>query len=220
MSVADWVAIVSGTGGFLVGTVGLAVAIRTNKVAQHGNRLAKAANDTATDAVGQAEEANRIAEDTNKLAEDANLIAQRALRNAQDDIPYNWRLKVEDDGSAVIFNDCGHRADQVTVVVDVGGEPVTQSGPHDVAAFGQITFGLQSTMQKHFNDVHRNPGRESMTSGVVFAAGGPGKPVETVFRAHLCWLTDNEVPRSDVVQEVVRHLMTPSGGIRRAKPRR
>jgi hypothetical protein len=58
------------------------------------------------DAFG-AKEANSIAKGANELAGDANTIAERALRAAQDDIPYNWVLKVDDNG-AWIINDCGH----------------------------------------------------------------------------------------------------------------
>lgn len=214
--VTDALVAVAGAVGALAGVVGLAVAIRANELAQNSNGLAQAANDTASDALGKAEEANGIAVDANELAGDANAIAERALRVAQDDVPYSWALKVDDDGTAVVINDCGHPANQVAVIIDSGGDPVADAGPVDVPAFGQLPFDVSGAVEKHFERVRGNPGRKASGGDGVFIAGASGKPVTTVFRAHLSWRTVEQVPRTDVVQEVLRHQMTSGGAIRRA----
>jgi hypothetical protein len=134
--VAEWVAAVAAILAALVAAVALAVALRAkeiaesaNGIAETGNDLAQAANDTAGAALTEAEKANEIAERANQLSGGANTIAERALRVAQDDVPYNWVLEVDDDGVAAVLNDCGHRALQTTVVLDSGGHIVAETGP-------------------------------------------------------------------------------------------
>lgn len=195
------------------------VAVLAVKATKDANKIAKAANDMAEDALRQAQEANGIAVDANELARDANSIAERALLVAQSDTPYHWVLKVEDDGTAVVVNDCGHRADKVTVIIDVDGNVIDQTGPTDVPAFEQLDFDLSGTVQQHLEHVRMNPGRKPIDAGSAFVAGSSGRPVETVFRATLTWFTAEQVPRRDVVEEVMRHVMTPSGTLRRSKRR-
>lgn len=211
MTVADWAGVVAGVTGLLAAGVAWRAAVNAKNLAKKGNSLAEAANQTAADALGEAKEANSIAEDANQLAGDANRIAERALRAAQDDVPYNWVLKVEDDGSAVVINDCGHGAAQVTVVIDCAGEVVGESGPTDIAKFGEVAFDVKSAIEKHFEHVRQHPYSPSRSGGGVFIAGSSGKVTSTIFRAHVRWLTEQEVPRTDVVQEVVSHLMTHEG---------
>lgn len=208
---ADWVAASAAVVAALVAVVALAVALRAKEVAESANKVAKAANilaaaanDTASDALGEAEKANDI-------AEDSNTIAERALGVALDDVPYNWVLHVGEDGVAVVLNDCGHHARQVTIVLDIGGRVVTEGGPIDVAPFGKIMLDAKSTVEQHFEKVHQNPVVYAHGEGGVFFVGRSGTPVAVTFRAHLRWRTEQEVPRTDVVHEVVRHQMTHDG---------
>lgn len=222
MSVADVGGIIGGAAGIfaaLTAVYGLRVAIGANEIANRGNKLAKSANVSAVDALREAEEANRIAVDANKLAAGANSIAERALRVTQDDIPYNWSLKVEDDGSAAVVNDCGHRALQVTIVIDVDGKVLADSdGPQDVEPFGTVDFDVASAMAKHYEEVRKYPYRYAHSGNGYFAAGGPNKTLSTRFRAHLRWTTEDEVPRSDVIDEVVSHFMGADRLPKRVEP--
>lgn len=211
MTVADWAGIIAGLAGIAAAGVAWRAAFSANKLAKKGNSLAETASKTAADALGEAKEANRVAEDANQLAGDANQIAERALRVAQDDIPYHWVLKVNDDGSAVVVNDCGHRATQVTVVVDCGGEVVAESGPTDIAQFGEIAFDVQGSVEKHFERVRQYPYRPPRVSPGILVGGANGKLISDTFRAHVRWFTEQEVPRSDVAQELVSHSMTSKG---------
>lgn len=207
MAVADWAGVVGGVAG--VGS--LVVAVFAYKAAQKGNELAAVANNTATDAIGQAQAANRIAVEANDLAGNANSIAERALIVAQDDVPYNWVLQIDEEGHAAVVNDCGHRADQTTVTIDAGGKPIVDAGPVDVAEFPEIALSLDSAVQEHFERVAQKAARPARTTGDTFYFGSAGEIVETRFRAHLRWLTENGVLRSDVVEQVLRHHMTADG---------
>lgn len=196
--------------GVAVAAIALVVAIKANRVAKTGNGLAQAANDTAAEALGEAQDANVI-------AGEANTIAERALRVAQDDLPYNWVLTVDDDGVAKVVNDCGHRALEVTVVIDRGGNVVEDAGaPIDLEPFDTMLFDLEDAIEQHFELVRQRPYKEAQFGSGYFIAGTSGKAVVTVFRAHVRWLTDQQVPRTDVVQQVVRHHMTHKG-MRRIK---
>jgi hypothetical protein len=224
--VADWIAASAGLLAALVATVALAVALRAkevaekaNEVAEAGNTLAQTANDTAADALGEAEKANGIAEEANQLSGDANTIAERALRVVQDDVPYNWVLQAGDDGLAVVFNDCGHRALHATVVLDSGRQVVAEAGPVDVIPFGKITLDVKSAIELHFETVRSNPVVYAHSEGAVFFGGRNGSPVAIEFRAHLRWHTEQDIPRTDVVEEVLRHQMTHDG-LQRVKERR
>jgi hypothetical protein len=216
---AEWVAAVAAIFAALVAAVALAVALRAKEIAEKGNILAEAANDTAADALGEAENANDIAKEANQLSGGANTIAERALRVAQDDVPYNWILQVEDDGVAVVLNDCGHRALQATVELDSGGHVVAQTGPVDVAPFDRLTFDAKSAVEQHFENVRSNPVVYAHSEGGVFFGGRNGLAVSVTVRAHLRWRTEQEIPRTDVVEEVLRHQMTHDG-IKRIKERR
>ncbi|WP_157929689.1 hypothetical protein [Mycobacteroides abscessus] len=208
MSVADWAGVIAGVAGIATGGIAWRASFSGNKLAKKGHSLAEAANDTATDALGQAKEANRIAKDANQLAGDANTIAERALRVAQDDLPYRWVLEINDDGSAVVVNDCGHAATQAAITIDAGGDVVAQAGPIDIPAFGKVTFDVQSSLEKHFEEVRQHPYCPPLSGGGIFMSGSAGQVVSTAFRAHLSWLTEQQVPRTDVVQQLVSHYMS------------
>jgi hypothetical protein len=215
---ANWIAAIAAVLAALVATVALAVALRAkevaetaNEVAEAGNALAQTANDTAADALGEAKNANGIAGEANQLSGDANTIAERALRVAQDDVPYNWVLQVGDDGVAVVLNDCGHRALQATVVLDSGRQVVAEAGPVDVVPFGKITLDVKSVVEQHFENVRSNPVVYAHSEGAVFFGGRNGLAVTVEFRAHLRWHTEQDIPRTDVVEEVLRHQMTHDG---------
>jgi hypothetical protein len=180
------------------------VSLRAKEIAEAGNVLANTAND-------KAESANEIAGEANQLSGDANTIAERALRVAQDDVPYNWVLEVGDDGVAVVLNDCGHRAVQATVVLDSVRQVVAEAGPVDVAPFGTIALDAASVIEQHFENVRANPVSHPHSAGNVFFAGGNGTEVTVEFRAHLRWHTEQNIPRTDVVGEVLRHQMTHDG---------
>jgi len=209
--VAEWVAAAVAVLAALVAAVALAVALRAKEIAETGNTLAQAANDTASDALEEAETANDIAEAANQLSGDANTIAERALRVAQDDVPYNWVLQVEDDGVAVVLNDCGHRALRATVVLDSDRQVVAKAGPVDIAPFDNITLDASSVIARHFEDVRTNPVVYAHSEGGLSFGGRNGIPVSVTFRAHLRWHTEQEIPRTDVVQEVLCHQMTYDG---------
>ncbi|MCH2223026.1 MAG: hypothetical protein MK097_22300, partial [Dechloromonas sp.] len=181
---AEWVAAIAAVVAALIAAVALAVALRAKEVAETangiadaGNTLAQVANDTAADALGEAEKANEIAEQANQLSGDANTIAERALRVAQDDVPYNWVLEVGDDGVAVVLNDCGHRALQATVVLDSGSQVVADAGPVDVDPFGKITLDVKSAIELHFETVRSNPVVHAHSEGGLFFGGRNGSPV-------------------------------------------
>lgn len=222
---AEWVAAIAAVVAAIVAAVALAVALRAkevaeaaNGIAEEGNTLAQAANDTAADALGEAEKANEIAEQANQLSGDANTIAERALRVAQDDVPYNWVLQVGDDGVAVVLNDCGHCAREVTVVLDSGSQVLANAGPVDVDSFGKIALNVKSAMERHFETVRSNPVVYAHSDGGMFFGGRNGSPVAIEFRAHLRWLTEQDIPRTDVVKDVLRHQMTHDG-LRRIQER-
>lgn len=215
MSVADWAGVIAGVAGMATGGIAWRASFSANKLAKKSNRLAKAANDTAADALGQAKEANRIAQDANQLAGDANAIAERALLVAQDDLPYRWGLNINDDGFAVVINDCGHRAVLATITIDAGGEVIAESGPADVPEFGKVTFSVQSALEKHFEEVRQHPYCPPSFGNGIFMSGSTGQNVSTTFRAHLRWLTEQQVPRTDVVHRVVSHYMDGEQTMRR-----
>jgi hypothetical protein len=116
----------------------------------------------------------------------------------------------------MVVNDCGHAATQVTVVIDRGGNVVADAAPMDVKPFDELLFDLTDAIKQHLELVRMNPVRQPRLSGPVVSAGSNGEPVSTTFRAHIRWLTEQQVPRTDVVHEVVRHQMT-FDGIRRLK---
>jgi hypothetical protein len=142
------------------------------------------------------------------------------LRVSQDDVPYKWVFQIDDNGSARIVNDCGHRAAQVTAIIDRGGNVVVDDGggPIDMEPFDEMLFDLSGAIEQHFEIVRQNPVTKPWSGGGVISAGSDGKSVETRFRAHLRWFTEQDVPRADVVEEIVRHRMT-FDGIRRLRPR-
>jgi hypothetical protein len=230
---ADWVAAIAAGVAALFAGLALAVALRAKEIAEsangiaedandlaaEGNELAQNANETAAAALGEAGKANEVAEQANQLSGDANSIAERALYNAQDDLPYNWVLKVGDDGVAAVLNDCGHHARQVSIVLDSGSVVVTEAGPVDVAPFGEIELDAQSVLEEHFDEVRKNPVSYAHSEGGIFFAGSNGKPVSVTFRAHLRWRTEQDIPRTDVVHKVLRHHMTYDG-LQRVKERR
>ena len=216
---AEWVAAVAAVVAALIAAVALAVALRGKETAEQANNLAKSANDTASDALSEAKKANSIAGEANQLSGDANTIAERALRVAQDDVPYNWSLDVGDDGVAVVLNDCGHRALQTSVVLDSDGQIVGETEPADVAPFGKISLDVTGTMEQHFEAVRKNPVVYAHSDGGIFFGGRDGIPVAVKFRAHIGWRTEQDIPRTDVVEVVLRHQMTHDG-LKRAKERR
>lgn len=171
---SGWVAAVGAVLSALIASVALAVALRAkevaesankianqgndlaqtaNGVAEAGNALAQSANETAANALGEAEKANEIASASNRLAGDANEIAERALRVAQDDVPYKWVLCVGDDGNAVVTNDCGHHALQVTVALESGGRVIAEHAVEDFDPFGKITLDVWGVLGQHFETV-------------------------------------------------------------------
>jgi hypothetical protein len=219
MDVASWIAAIAAVVAALAAMVALGVSLRAKEIAEAGNALAQGANDTAADALGEAKAANDIAGEANQLSGDANTIAERALRVAQDDVPYNWVLEVGDDGVAVVLNDCGHRAIQATVVLDSGRQVVAEAGPVDVVPFGKIALDVKNTIEAHFETVRSNPVVYPHREGGISFGGRDGMPVEIEFRAHLRWHTEQDIPRTDVVDETLRHQMTHAG-LRRVKERR
>jgi hypothetical protein len=126
--------------------------------------------------LSEAKKANSIAEEANHFSGDANTIAERALRVAQDDVPYNWSLDVGDDGVAVVLNDCGHRALQTTVVLDSDGQILGETEPVDVEPFGEITLDVTSTIEQHFDAVRRIPWCAPIVTAACFSAA------ETAYR--------------------------------------
>lgn len=217
---AELVAALAAVVAALVAAVALAVALRAKEVAETGNTLAQTANDTAAAALREAEKANDIAAKANQLSGGANTIAERALQVAQDDVSYNWVLRVGDDGVAVVRNDCGHRALQVTVVLDSGSQVLAETEPVDVGPFGEITLDVKIRLEQHFENVRKNPVVYAHSEGGVFFGGRNGIPVDVAFRALLRWHTDQEIPRTDVIQQVLCHQMTHDGIGRVEKRRR
>lgn len=208
---ADGVAIGGGIGGIVTAIIALFIAARANKAAKAGNSLAKVANDTAADALRQTKKANRIAVEANELAGNANTIAKRALNAAHDDVEYHWVLEIQADGLAVVINDCGQHAAHVAAIVDHGGEPVARSAPTDIDAFGKIALDVKGAVEQHFEKVRGNPVQYAVSDGGVNYGGRNGTPVHTKFRAHLTWLTPEQVPRSYVAEKVISHQMTHEG---------
>lgn len=195
-----------------------AIALRANSFANKSNRLASDANTLAEDAITEARGANAFAEKANDIALEANRISDRALRAARDDVPYNWVLSVDDNGSAWVKNDCGHTARQVTAIIDCGGRIVGENEPKDLAPFGELFFDLKESVEQHLAQVRLYRYQPGSSGGGIVVAGSNGRPYETTFRAHLRWLTNEEVPRSDVVEDTLRHHMTYDG-MKRSKPR-
>lgn len=194
---ANWIAAIAAVLAALVAVVALGVSLRAKEIAESGNALAQTAND--------------IAGKANGLSGDANTIAERALRVAQDDVPYNWVLEVGDDGVAVALNDCGHPALQATVVLDSGRQFVAEAGPVDVVPFGKITLDAKGPIEEHFEIVRSYPAEYPHRQGSVMFSGGFGSAVAVKFRAHLRWRTEQGIPRNDVVEVVLRHQMTYDG---------
>ncbi|TLH64898.1 hypothetical protein C1S80_11350 [Mycolicibacterium aubagnense] len=182
-----------------------------NGVAEAGNALAQSANETAANALGEAEKANEIASASNRLAGDANEIAERALRVAQDDVPYKWVLCVGDDGNAVVTNDCGHHALQVTVALESGGRVIAEHAVEDFDPFGKITLDVWGVLGQHFETVRSHPVVHAHREGGLVFAGRNGEPVCITFRAHMRWRTEQDIPRTSVVKEVLCHQMTHDG---------
>lgn len=219
MSVGDWAGVIGGVAGVAGAVVALVSARSANKLVKEGNALAQAANDTAADALRETKEANRVAVEANELAGDANSVAQRALHVAQDDVPYSWVLQVDDDGLATVTNDCGHPAHEVVVILDSGGHRIADTGPVDVPAFGKVTLDAKGTIEQHYEEVRKHPARYAHVDGPLMFGGSAGKPVATTFRAHVRWLTAEQVPRHDVVEEIISHYMGYEG-IERSEPGR
>jgi hypothetical protein len=203
--VAEWVAAIAAVVAALIAAVALGVALRGKETAEQANR-------TSANALDEAKKANGI-------ADDANTIAERALRVAQDDVPYHWVLEVGDDGVAVLINDCGHPASQATVVLDSAGRIVAETEPVDVVPFGKISLDASSTIEQHFDAVRKNPVVYAHSDAGMVFGGRDGAPVAANFRAHVRWLTEQEIPRNDVVELVLRHQMTHEG-LQRARERR
>lgn len=196
-TVANWIAAIAAVLAALVALVALGVSLRAKEIAESANVLGQTANNIA----GRA----------NELSGDANTIAERALRVAQDDVPYNWLLEVGDDGVAVVLNDCGHPALQATVVLDSGRQFVAEAGPVDIVPFGKIALDAKSAIEEHFEIVRSHPAEYPHRQGPVMFSGGPGSAVSVEFRAHLRWRTEQDIPRNDVVEVVLRHQMTYDG---------
>lgn len=207
---------VFGGGGFIVGVLGLVFARRAHQLAENANEIAKAGNQAAMDAVGKADEANGIAEKANDLAGDSNKIARRALSITEDTVEYNWVLKIDEDGTARVVNDCAYPAHEVAVFVDVGGDHVASARVDEVAAFGEIPLDARGAFEEHAERVRRNPYRHSSSGGGMFIAGGPGRSVSTEFRAAVDWKTAHDVSRHCTVKEIVKHRME-HGGMARKK---
>lgn len=120
-------------------------------------------------------------------------------------------LEVGDDGVAVVLNDCGHPALQATVVLDSGRQFVAEAGPVDIVPFGKIALDAKSAIEEHFEIVRSHPAEYPHRQGPVMFSGGPGSAVSVEFRAHLRWRTEQDIPRNDVVEVVLRHQMTYDG---------
>lgn len=223
MHVSDWIAAIAAVVAALLAAVALAVALRAkeiaetaNGIADTGNTLARTANGTASEALTEAERANSFAAQANELSVEANAIAERALRAALDDVPYNWVLKVSDDGVAEVHNDCGHSARLVRITLDCDGTVVVESEAIDFSPFAKITLDAKIAVGKHLDKVRKNPAVPASVGGSVFLAGRNGKSVSTTFRAHVTWQTEQGLPRTAVVSEVLRHQMSMKG-LRRMK---
>lgn len=222
---AESIAAVAAVAAAIFAAVALAVALRAkeiaetaNDIAEGGNTLADTANSTAAEALKEAEKANEFADQANELAGEANRIADRALHAALDDIPYNWVLNIDDDGAAVIHNDCGHHARLVSVTLDSEGVVVGECEQVDIAPFGTITLDAKDAVEGHLDRVRKNPVVHARDGGDVFIAGRNGKSVSTTFRAHLKWNTTDGLPRTAVCTEVLRHAMRFKG-LTRIRPR-
>jgi hypothetical protein len=208
---ADWLSAIGTGAAAIIAAIALAVSMRAKEIAETandladtGNSLSKSANDTAANALEEASTANRI-------AAEANSIAERALYVAQDDVPYDWVLEINDDGVASVLNDCGHAALGATVVLDSGGVVVTEGGPVDLAPFGNIRLDVKDTVEQHFAKVRQEKVVHPYRDGRLVFAGRDGEPVSTEVRAHLRWRTEQGIPRTDVVNTVLRHQMTFDG---------
>lgn len=186
-----------------VGVGGLLLAGLANKRAKEANRAAETANNLAADGVAQAEEANRVAVEGNEIARNANAVAQRALNAQLDPIHYRWRLKVDQDGRAVLVNDSAHPADQVTVVVDRGGHVIATVETEHCAPFGQLLLDLEGTLQEEIEKARAADERtrqlNAANSGVIVIPGRHKFRLRTTVTAR----TEAGVPHSDVTEETL-----------------
>ncbi|QRY61505.1 hypothetical protein JVX90_13895 [Gordonia sp. PDNC005] len=215
-----WIGAVGGTVGAVTGLAGIYFGQIGKKTGEKAQRTAETANETAAEAVRIAREANRIAVEANDLASDANTISKDALAVASDQLDYAWVLKVEDDGSAIVINDCAHIAVGATVVVDVNGEVQATRCGENVAAFKQLSLDATRAFEKHIEEVRAHPYRNSISSPGVFITGSAGDIITTTFRATITWSTESGVERSCVVKNDVRHRMEYGGTPVRLKPER
>lgn len=191
------------------------LACQSKKVAEHANSLAETANQTAAAAVAAADEANRLAVEANQLSCDANTISERALTATTDHLRYHWQFQVDDQGSAVVINDCAHVAEHVTVVVDSGGQIHTSFQRDHVARFEELRFDLSGVITQHLEHVRDQPVAPSTAVGPAFQGRARPPAVTTLVRATIGWSSQVGVQRSDTVEDRLTHRVRRDGTVER-----
>ena len=223
--VAAWIGCVGGVVGAITGVVALVQSRRANTLASNANQLAEVGNGIAersTQAAGQAVvvagEANSLAQEANQHATDANSIAKRALAVSQDQRVYHWVFKIDDDGSAIVRNDCAHAAVGVAVTIDSGGEVHAQVDVAQVPPFGNLELDVAGLLEEHLSKVERDSvPTPAYDSGGIFMAASDGSAVMTQVRMTVTWTTPDGVPRDSVVGDVLRHYKQLAGHVTRLR---
>ena len=182
---------VTGGAGLLFGVLGYRAAKLSNDLAQEANRVSV--------------EAQVAAEDANKLAQDANEIAERAFAAGSDHTTYNWCFEIDDDGTAVVLNDCAFDAYEFSAVFTCNESTELRITDEHVPAFGKVDASLNGVIEQHFDEVRNNPSRRASNAGGIIMTGSKGKTVSTTVSAHLAWVTPSGVKRACICDCVLRH---------------
>lgn len=202
MDISLWASV----GSAVVAAGSLWVSVLSRRDGKRANGLSKVANETSAQSMRVASSANNLAEDANKLAEDANSLSERALAASTDNLRYLWLLHIDDDSrSVIVVNDCPHEALDVVVVVAAEGDSVASRLEKDLSAFGKLVLNLSGLFDEHFEKVAKNPSRGSRQGDGVFVSGRKGKTVVTPFAVHISWVTPTGIPRSEIVEDALRH---------------
>ncbi|MBF0696095.1 hypothetical protein [Actinomyces bowdenii] len=186
----------------IIGAAGLLLAALANKRAKDANRHAQIANDLAAQGIAQAEEANRVAVEGNQIADDANTLAERALAATTDNVDYQWRLKVQEDGLAlVVLNDSAHPAHDVTITVDQDSHVKATASADHVAAFGEVLLDLEGLVQQEIEHARGKAQRLDAFNASDNGAFIVGRPHSFRLRLTVVARTEAGVPRSDVIEK-------------------
>lgn len=182
---------VTGVAGFVFGVLGYRAAKQSNSLAEEANRVSVDAQVTAKEA--------------NELAQDANDIAERAFAAGSDHTTYNWGFEIDDDGTAVVFNNCAFDAYDFAAVFTCREATELSIKHEQVPAFDKVVGSLDGVIEQHFNEVRNNPSRHASNAGGIFMTGSAGNIVSTTVSAHLSWVTPSGVKRACILDYVLRH---------------